>query len=415
MLIIGTLISMITAVAVTRALLGVLAGFRWFNNPSFMGASAQKIPAWQRVDFVGRRRIWFIVAGVLITLSLGSILVKGLNFGIDFEGGTEVTFSTPRPTSLADVRENAANVGQGAAQIQGTGEVTGADSYRQFRIRTESLEQDEQTRLTGDLRQTFDTDDVSVRNVSASFSEQILRSAIYAILFSFLCITIYITLRFEWRFAVPILRTIVNDGLIALGIYSFSGREVTQATVAAFLTIIGYSIYDTIIVFDRVRENMVLMRRSTFAQIVNVSLWETIPRSLATTFITLLPVSTLFFFGGETLKDFAFAVLVGIGISAFSTFFIAAPFLAVLKEREPEYKRRMESAKLVTEDSVGLTLREAEQLAADEPAPDLIPDVLQGDGDEDADGEPVPAASSTDSKRERRRQRRSSRPHGRAR
>jgi SecD/SecF fusion protein len=190
---------------------------------------------------------------------------------------------------------------------------------------------------------------------------------------------------------------------------------VTQATVAAFLTIIGYSIYDTIIVFDRVRENMVLMRRSTFAQIVNVSLWETIPRSLATTFITLLPVSTLFFFGGETLKDFAFAVLVGIGISAFSTFFIAAPFLAVLKEREPEYKRRMESAKLVTEDSVGLTLREAEQLAADEPAPDLIPDVLQGDGDEDADGEPVPAASSTDSKRERRRQRRSSRPHGRAR
>jgi SecD/SecF fusion protein len=415
LLLLGTALSIVTAVFATRAFLALLGNARWFDNPKFMGAEAREIPAWQRVDFVGRRRIWFIVAGVLITLSLGSILVKGLNFGIDFEGGTEVTFSTPRPTSLADVRENAANVGQGAAQIQGTGEVTGADSYRQFRIRTESLEQDEQTRLTGDLRQTFDTDDVSVRNVSASFSEQILRSAIYAILFSFLCITIYITLRFEWRFAVPILRTIVNDGLIALGIYSFSGREVTQATVAAFLTIIGYSIYDTIIVFDRVRENMVLMRRSTFAQIVNVSLWETIPRSLATTFITLLPVSTLFFFGGETLKDFAFAVLVGIGISAFSTFFIAAPFLAVLKEREPEYKRRMESAKLVTEDSVGLTLREAEQLAADEPAPDLIPDVLQGDGDEDADGEPVPAASSTDSKRERRRQRRSSRPHGRAR
>ncbi len=180
-----------------------------------------------------------------------------------------------------------------------------------------------------------------IRNVSASFSEQILRSAIYAMLASFLLIALYITIRFEWRFAVPILRTIANDGVIALGIYSLSGREVSAATVAAFLTIIGYSIYDTIIIFDRVRENIPIMKRSTIAHITNVSLWETIPRSLATTFIVLLPVSCLFFFGGETLQDFAFAILIGISISAFSTIFIAAPFLVVLKEREPEFKRRM--------------------------------------------------------------------------
>ena len=179
-----------------------------------------------------------------------------------------------------------------------------------------------------------------VRNVSASFSDQILRGALYAILISFILITIYISLRFQWRFAVPILRTIVNDGLIALGIYSFSGREVSAATVAAFLTIIGYSIYDTIIIFDRVRENLPIMRRSSIKTIINTSLWETVRRSLATTIITLLPVGALYLFGGEVLQDFSFAILIGIGISAFSTIFIAAPFLAVLLETAPEYKGR---------------------------------------------------------------------------
>jgi predicted RND superfamily exporter protein len=241
--------------------------------------------------------------------------------------------------------------------------------------------------------------------------------------FSFLLITLYISLRFEWRFAVPILRTIANDGLIALGIYSLSGREVTAATVAAFLTIIGYSIYDTIIVFDRVRENMVLMRRSTFAQIVNVSLWETIPRSLATTFITLLPITTLYFFGGETLKDFAFALLIGIGAGAYSSIFLAAPMLAWLKEREPEYARRRDDVELKDVASVGRLLDEAEALAAAQPTPDLIPDVLQGDGAVaepaaagagDGDGV-VPAPARSADARERRRQRRKSRPHGRAR
>ena len=255
------------------------------------------------------------------------------------------------------------------------------------------------------------------RAASASRSP---RGAILALIVSFLLISLYVWFRFEWRFAVPILRTIVNDGLIALGVYSISGREVSAATVAAFLTIIGYSIYDTIIIFDRVRENLLLMRRSAISHIVNVSLWETIPRSLATTFIVLLPVSALFFFGGETLKDFAFAILIGISISAFSTIFIAAPFLAVLKEKQPEFARRIATAG-ADEESVG-GLREAEELAAAQPDPDMIPDRLHAH-DDDGDGVVVdgvaedgaaePAAAQT--KRDRRRQRRSARPHGRAR
>ena len=175
--------------------------------------------------------------------------------------------------------------------------------------------------------------------------------------------------------------SLLHDVLITVGIYALLGREVTTATVAAVLTVLGYSIYDTIIILDRVRENMPLMKRASFRTLANVSLWETIPRSLATTFITLLPISALYFFGGETLKDFAFALLVGIGAGAYSSIFIAAPLVAVLKEREPEYARRRDDGSLGDAGSVGGLLREAEELAAAQPTPDLIPDALQGDGD----------------------------------
>jgi SecD/SecF fusion protein len=423
MLLLGTGISIVTAVLATRAMLGLLAGFNWFDNPRFMGASAREIPWWQRIDIVGRRRLWFTIAGVLIALSLGSIIFKGLNLGIDFEGGSTVTFTTPEPVQIEAVRNEAATIGQADAAILGRGEQAANGGYTQFTFRSESLDPAEQTRLTQAFEREFDAEAGNVRNVSASFSEQILRGAILALIVSFLLITIYVSIRFEWRFAVPILRTIVNDGLIALGVYSFTGREVSAATVAAFLTIIGYSIYDTIIIFDRVRENIPLMKRSSIAHITNVSLWETIPRSLATTFITLLPVTALYLFGGETLKDFAFAILIGISISAFSTIFIAAPFLVVLKEKEPEFARRKAGAG-AQEASVG-GLREAEDLAAAEPAPDLIPDFLQGDGGGVAPepepatatpaGAPSTAGTSGSSKRDRRRQRRSTRPHGRAR
>jgi SecD/SecF fusion protein len=186
-----------------------------------------------------------------------------------------------------------------------------------------------------------------------------------------------------------------------------TGRLVTSATVAAILTVLGYSIYDTIIIFDRIRENIPLMKRTSFRVMTNVSLWETIPRSLATTFITLLPIATLYLFGGETLKDFAFALLVGIGAGAYSSIFIAAPLVAMLKEREPEYARRRDDTELRDASSVGRLLDEAESLAAAEPTPELVP-VPAAD-------EPQAPRAVNDAKRERRRQRRKSRPHGRAR
>jgi SecD/SecF fusion protein len=407
MLLIGTLMSLLTAVAATRAILGLLAGFRWFDNPRLMGAEGEP-PAWIRRDFIGLRNRWFAISGAVLVISVAAIGINGLNLGIDFEGGTQITLTTPQPTALDEVRAEAQKSGQGSAQIQGTGTALAGDKYREFRIRTE-VSQAEQTRLTEELKDAFNAE-ASVKSVSASFGRQIARGAILAIIVSLLLVMLYIAARFQPKFAGPVMIALIHDVLITVGIYALLGREVTTATVAAVLTVLGYSIYDTIIIFDRIRENIPLMRRASFRTLANVSLWETIPRSLATTFITLLPITALYFFGGETLKDFAFALLVGIGAGAYSSIFIAAPLVAVLKEREPEYARRRDEAGLGDAGSVGGLLRDAEELAAARPTPDLIPDALQGD-----DGDKAPAADSAAAKRERRRQRRSARPHGRAR
>jgi SecD/SecF fusion protein len=204
------------------------------------------------------------------------------------------------------------------------------------------------------------------------------------------------------KFAIPVIVAMIHDVLITIGVYSVTGREVTTSTVAAVLTVLGYSIYDTIIIFDRIRENIPLMRRQSFATITNVSLWETIRRSLATTFITLLPVISLLLFGGDTLKDFAFALIVGIISGAYSSIFIAAPLLAIWKEREPDYARRRD---VDMEAPAGEAVFEAaEAAAAAEAAPELSPVAAV-----------ERAVASNDAKRERRRQRRRSRPHGRAR
>jgi SecD/SecF fusion protein len=424
MLLLGTLISMFTAVLATRALLGVLSRFRWFDNPRFMGASAQKIPEWQKIDIVGKRRIWFTTATVVLVIAVGAIIFKGLNLGIDFEGGSQVSFETPEPASVEEVRQEMADIGRADAVIQGRGDETDGE-YTQFQIKTDSLTTAEQNELSLALENDLGAESIGIRNVSGSFSEQILRGAIYAIIASLVLIVIYVTIRFEFIFALPIFRALFYDITVAMGVYALFGWEVTAATVAALLTILGYSMYDTIIIFDRVRENIPLMRKSSFAAIANQSLWETIRRSLATSFITLLPIVSLILFGGDTLKEFAFALLIGIASGAFSTIFIATPFLAVLKEREPEFARRKDAGLQEKLDTVG---EQADRtVAADKAAPEAEPEPVE---EEEAvaalaeTGEQVaaePAAAGDGSKdvaaarREARRKRRRARPHGRAR
>jgi SecD/SecF fusion protein len=405
--------------------LGLLAGFRWFDNPKFMGATALEIPRWQRWDVVGRRRLWFILSLVAIGVSIVALAVKGLNLGIDFKGGVQIALTAPQPTSLSEVRDQISEKG---AVVQGTGESLGDERYRSFQLRLKELSAAEQSELTNRLADNLDVQVRGIKNVSSSFSNQILRGAIIAIVVSFALIALFVTLRYQWRFAVPILRTLVNDVLITLGVYAISGREVSASTVAAVLTILGYSIYDTIIVFDRVRENMRLMPRASIARICNVSVWEVLRRSFFTSVITLLPITALYIFGGATLKDFAFAIIVGIVVGAVGTIFIATPLLATLLEREPEYARR----KQLEEESELASVRASEAALAAEPTPatpldaveeaiEAMADEIKGDdGEPEHDDEAVAevggeGAASRDAKRERRRQRRKARPHGRTR
>ncbi len=410
MLLIGTALSMLTAVLATRAILSVLGGFARFDNPRFMGATGQGIPRWLRIDFMGKRRTWFAISGTVVAISIAAIAMKGLNLGIDFKGGTQISFRTPAPTSLEQVRKEAAAIGQAGAVIQGRGS-SSEGKYTSFQIRTESLTSAEQNELQQSLAGAVRATAFGAKNVSESFGRQIANNALLAIVVSLLLIVGYISIRFQWKYSVGVLVALAHDVVITVGVYALTGREVSTATVAAVLTVLGYSIYDTIIVFDRIRENVPLMRRASFRVIGNVSMWEVLPRSLATTFITLLPVGALYFFGGDTLKDFAFALLVGIGSGAYSSIFLAAPLLAALKEREPEFQRRRDDlGALAGLASVGGTLAaEAEEVAAADEA-----DVAEEPAEAPRPA-PVTAPGLASSKRERRRQRRASRPHGRAR
>ncbi|MFL5960060.1 MAG: protein translocase subunit SecD [Gaiellaceae bacterium] len=422
MLLIGTVISLLTAVAATRAMLGLLSGFRWFDNPRFMGAHGQQTAKWLQIDFMRRRYVWFALSGVVILAGMVSLGVRGLNLGIDFKGGTQITFHTHKAYTTGDVRSFMAQQGQRDAVVQGAGKSVDG-GFMQWQVRTESLKPATQSNLTDGLKSEFGAYKSGAKNVSGTFGHQIAIDAIYGIIVSLLLITIYIAIRFDFKFAMPVILAMLHDIAVTVGVYALVGKEVTVDTVAAVLTVLGYSIYDTIIIFDRIRENIPLMRRSPFATIANVSLWETIRRSLATTFITLLPIICLLILGGATLKDFAFALIVGVTSGAYSSIFFAAPLLTIWKEREPEYARRKRAVEEEGEEPDGgrparrrplrptggpaldtgtLALQESEAALAAEPTPGLIDAVS-----------PEPATASA--RREKRRQRRRSRPHGRAR
>ncbi|MCW2977257.1 MAG: secD [Actinomycetia bacterium] len=418
MLLIGTVISLVTAVAATRGLLGLLAGFRWFDNPRFMGAAGQQTAKWLQLDFMRRRNLWFAISGAIVLAGAISLGVRGLNLGIDFKGGTQITFKTHKAYSQADVSTVVAQNGEKTAIVQGRGATVGGGKYQQWQIRLKSLTGAKQSALSQDLQTKLGAYAPGVKNVSSSFGHQIALDAIWGIIVSLVLIVIYITLRFGAKYSVPVIFAMLHDIIITVGVYSIAFKEVSVATVAAVLTVLGYSIYDTIIIFDRVRENVPLMRRQQFATIVNVSLWETIRRSLATTFITLLPIIALELFGGATLKDFAFALIVGVISGAYSSIFIAAPLLTIWKEREPEFAKRKQLAP--DDDDGGKTvgarrgrakpdagtavLEASEQALASEPTPELV-DVATA----------APSEPAAQERREKRRQRRRTRPHGRAR
>lgn len=304
-----------------------------------------------RIDFVGRRRLWFSISLAVMLIGLVSLLTRGLKLGIDFEGG--VVWEVPAgAASVADTRDALGPHGLEGATIQ----ELESEGESRLRVEAEPLDAETTAEVTAALAEVTgsSSDDISLTSVGPSWGEQISEKALRALIVFLVLVTIYITLRFELKMAIATLAALIHDVLVTVGVYSLFQFEVTPATVIAILTILGYSIYDGIVVFDKVDENTRLVSSTggvTYSGMVNLSLNQALMRSLNTSITALLPVGSLlvigsFILGAVTLQEFALALLIGLFCGAYSSIFIASPLLAWLKEREPRYrdiKRRVEA------------------------------------------------------------------------
>jgi len=303
------------------------------------------------IDFVGRTKLWFTLSAVFLVIGLGSLAVRGLNLGIDFEGGA--VFQVPTNTlTVEQARDALGPFGLSGAKVQ---ELT-SESGRSIRVQTDTLDSTKSTEVRDALaaKAGVPADQVNRDEVGPSWGKEISSKARNALIVFLIVITLYITVRFEFKMALPTLAALVHDVFITVGVYSLSGLEVTPATVVALLTILGYSIYDGIVVFDKVNENTRLVSATngvSYSDMVNLSLNQTLMRSLNTSIAAVIPIMSLLVIGSlvlgaKTLEEFGLALLIGLISGAYSSIFVASPLLAILKEREPRYRdisRRIEA------------------------------------------------------------------------
>lgn len=296
-----------------------------------------------RFRIIEHRRWWAILSGTLLVLSLLGLFVRNLNLSIDFTGGSLIVYPNETGVSVEDVRDVLAGdpYNREDAEIQ----IVGGN---QVSVRTTALTDDltaaERAQLVEDLatQAGITPSDVSVQVVGPTWGEQISRQALIGLVVALVAITIYITFRFEWKMALGAQVAVIHDVVITAGVYALTGRQVSPATVIAILTILGFSLYDTVVIFDKVKENTEsasMLAKDTYSGVVNTSMNHVFMRSVNTSLVVILPIFALILFGGVTLKDFAFAMMIGTLVGAYSSIFVAAPLLSVLKEREPRYQQ----------------------------------------------------------------------------
>jgi SecD/SecF fusion protein len=338
-------------VVFTQAVLGTVGRSRFLRSPRFLGAGERRVD-WH-FDFTGMSKWFFSFSGLILAIGAISFATEQLNLGIDFESGTRINVSLEEPATVEEVRSvlsGAGVEGAGDAAIQEVDDPAFGENV--LKIETD-LAPDQvgeaQTALDDQYGLAGGDDGFQSTSIGPTFGEQVAKNAAYAIIFSLLVISAYVAWRFEAKYAVPVLIALFHDILITGAVYSLVGAEVSSATVAAFLTILGYSLYDCIIVFDRIRENVPRMPRAAFSQIVNRSMSEVLTRSLITGLSTIFLIACLLVFGGETLKSFALAMMIGVASGTYSSIFIASPVLTAWKEREHSYRSR----RARIEDSMG--------------------------------------------------------------
>jgi preprotein translocase subunit SecF len=312
--------------------------------------------------FVERRNVWFAFSGALIVLSLIGLVVSGLNYSIDFEGGARIQYPLENDVTVVDVQAVLEESGRPAAEVQ----ILGGD---QVAIRTESLadagDSDALLRALAD-QAGIQLTDVNVEDIGPTFGADVRRQAITGLIVVLAAISLYIALRFEPKMAIGGMIALVHDVLITAGLYALVGREVTPETVIAILTILGFSLYDTVVIYDKIKENTEssgLVSRLGYPAVVDLSLNQVLMRSVNTSLVVLLPIVSLLLFGGDTLKDFAFAMFVGVAIGVYSSIFLAAPLLVPLKMREKRY-RQLEARRTARQRTGAATRDEASAATA---------------------------------------------------
>jgi len=281
-------------------------------------------------DFIGRKAIWFAFSTAVIAIGIAALIIKGLTFGIEFKGGTMFEIKFSRSATVSEVRTAVQPMGLADAVIQQTG------GARSILLRTRELSIEKQVEVKKALEK-IGAKDFQIQAVGASWGARLTSGTLVALLVSLVVVLGFIAIRFEFKMGLAAVIALVHDVMVALGLYALVGREVTTSTVAAFLTILGYSLYDTIVIFDRVRENAPGLKATSYSGMVNMSINQSLRRSINTSLTAIIPVTCLLVFGGETLKDFAFALLVGLISGAYSSIFIASPLLSLWKETEPKY------------------------------------------------------------------------------
>jgi preprotein translocase subunit SecF len=291
-------------------------------------------------DFIRDRKRYFVLSLVIIAISIVSLLVRGLDGSVDFTGGTIIEAENRTGADDRDMIEALDSFGLGSIRVQFTG-------TNRVRVQTDSVASEDQDALVSAVAEVVGVgfDETNVDAVGPTFGSEITRRAITALVWFLLVVAAFIALRFEWKMSGAALAALFHDLIITGGIYSVVGFQVTPATVIAILTILGYSLYDTVVVFDKIKENVrEFSGRYTFTEIANLSMNQVLMRSINTSLTSLLPIGSLLFIGSyvlgaTTLREFALALFIGVAAGTYSSIFIATPLLTVWKEREVEWER----------------------------------------------------------------------------
>jgi preprotein translocase subunit SecF len=290
------------------------------------------------IEIIGRRRRWYAVSAVFVLLSLGALSIQGLHLGIEFKGGSSFTV-TKAGASIEDARSAVTAAGvPGEAIVQ----TIGSDKIR---VQTGALNTVQNNAVQDALAAKFSVavESIDTQIVGPSWGKEITRKALYGLFGFLICVMLYLAMAFEPKMAIAAIAAVVHDVFITVGIYALVGFDVTPATVIGFLTILGYSLYDTVVVFDKIRENtrtITSSSKSTYSQATNLAVNQTLIRSMNTSLIALLPVGSILFvgaglLGAGTLKDLSLALFIGLAVGTYSSIFIAPPVLAQLREKEP--------------------------------------------------------------------------------